>query len=48
MQITEANVKRLALLLSLGFRKLADELQTATAYPPRPAISWASTTRSIP
>ncbi|WP_157839529.1 MULTISPECIES: hypothetical protein [Comamonas] len=36
VQITEANVKRLALLLSLGFRKLADELQTATAYPPAP------------
>lgn len=30
VQITEANVKRLALLLSLGFRKLADELQAAT------------------
>lgn len=31
VQITEANVKRLALLLSLGFRKLADELQAVTA-----------------
>lgn len=31
VQVTEANVKRLALLLSLGFRKLADELQAVTA-----------------
>ncbi|WP_054074778.1 lambda-exonuclease family protein [Comamonas testosteroni] len=31
VQITEANTKRLALLLSLGFRKLADELQAVTA-----------------
>ncbi|KGH25456.1 YqaJ viral recombinase family protein [Comamonas testosteroni] len=31
VQVTEANIKRLALLLSLGFRKLADELQAVTA-----------------
>lgn len=31
VQVTEANTKRLALLLSLGFRKLADELQAVTA-----------------
>ena len=31
VQITEANTKRLALLLSLGFRKLADDLQAVTA-----------------
>ena len=29
VQITEADVKRLALLLSLAFRKLADDLQSA-------------------
>lgn len=31
VQVTEASTKRLALLLSLGFRKLADELQAVTA-----------------
>ena len=31
VQVTEAKTKRLALLLSLGFRKLADELQAVTA-----------------
>lgn len=31
VQITESSTKRLALLLSLGFRKLADELQAVTA-----------------
>lgn len=31
VQVTEANTKRLALLLSLGFRKLADELQAVAA-----------------
>lgn len=31
VQVTESNTKRLALLLSLGFRKLADELQAVTA-----------------
>lgn len=31
VQVTESSTKRLALLLSLGFRKLADELQAVTA-----------------
>lgn len=31
VQVTESSAKRLALLLSLGFRKLADELQAVTA-----------------
>ena len=31
VQVTEASTKRLALLLSLGYRKLADELQAVTA-----------------